>query len=313
MLQGSAQGVTNRLTLDRIFCSLNKEELRQFFRILEERAKAAADIEVSHYEQGTLSEEDFEKNKILLKSLFEIRPTITSANGPELFGTVDDVFTSPNFPDVVKSVYVNSETTLKALHNYFPRNKFQLSFDFNRPTVFDFTIGPSERTPNESHIEVVGVDATWANGVFYEIKSFIDDHKATAPWLHRHTIYDIFLWNIGYPIAFWFCFKLSDVVVQLTGGSPFLQAGGYLYLFLVALLGFRTLFHYARWVFPAFEYRHDKSKAFRHRLTLSALSVGLLGSLLYDILKVLFLPGKDGMRTAMKALDEMPPDGFDEC
>ena len=291
MLQGSAQRVTNRLTLDRIFCSLSQEELHQFFRILEERAKAAADIEVMHYEQGTQSTEDFEKNKILLHSLFEIRPTITGENGQEIFGTVNEVFMSPNFPDVVKSIYVNSETALKGLHNYFPRNKFQVFLDFNRPTVFDFTIGPSERTPNGSNIEVVGLDATWANGVFHEIKSFIDSHKAKATWLHRHTIYDIFLWIIGYHVAFWFCFKLSGVIDQITGGSSFLQAALYLYFFLIALLGFRTLFHYARWVFPAVEFRHDNSKAFRHRLTLSALSVGLLGSLLYDVLKALFLAG----------------------
>ena len=74
------------------------------------------------------------------------------------------------------------------------------------------------------------------------------------------------------------------------GGNamPFLRAAMYVYIFLMAMVAIRALFHYSRWVFPISEYRHTRSKALRHRAILSALTLGLIGTVLYDVLRAAF-------------------------
>ena len=281
MIEGAY--VTNRQSLERFSCSFDREELRRFLSILQERLDAAAELEVSNFQQLNQPDEEFENNKTLLRSGFKVRPTLTGQNGQQLYGSLDEIFDSPNFPEAVRSIYVNSEIYLKARYNYTVRNSFEMFLDFSRPEIFDFTLMPSDRTPNGSNVKVNGSDATWVNGVFHEIQQYINDHKAQAPWLHRHTIYDILLWFIGYPIAFWVCFKVAPFLPHSAG--PFLRAALFVYLFVITLVGFRALFHYSRWVFPAVEYRHPRSNPLRHRIILGALSFSLIASVVYDILK----------------------------
>jgi len=53
-------------------------------------------------------------NKKTIKEGFNLKPTIVSADGKELWGNFKDIFESSNFPDQIKSIYVNSEMPLKA-------------------------------------------------------------------------------------------------------------------------------------------------------------------------------------------------------
>lgn len=280
--------VTNRLSLDRYSASFDKDDLRRLFAILQERLDAAAESEISNFKKLNQTDEDFEKNKASLRDGYKIRPTLTGFNGLELFGLATEVFDSPNFPETVKSIYINSSINLKAVHNYTVRNYLEIFIDFSRPEIFNFNLMPSGSTPNGSNVKVHGSDATWVNGVFYEIQGFINEHKAKAPWLHRHSIYDILLWLIGYPIGFWACFKATPFIPNVDAVGPFVRAALYVYLFLSVLIGFRALFHYSRWVFPVVEFRHPKSKSLRHRIILGALALSLIGAFLYDILKAVF-------------------------
>jgi hypothetical protein len=255
--------------------------------ILQERLHAAAELEVSHFQKLNQTDEEYEKNKQLIREGFKIRPTLMGSNGLELFGLAADVFDSPNFPESLRSIYINSSINLKALHGYTVRNYVEIFIDFSRPEIFDFNFLPSGSTPNGSNVRVHGSDATWVNGVFHEVRVFINDRKALAPWLHRHSIYDVLLLVLGYPLGFWACFKAAPFFPTADSVGPFLRAALYVYVFLAVLIGFRTLFHYSRWVFPVVELRHPKSKALQHRFLLGELSLSLVGALLYDGLKAL--------------------------
>src|SRR5439155_9698417 len=103
----------------------------------------------------------------------------------------------------------------------------------------DFTILPSNRTPNGSSIKVYGYNATWVNGLFHELQDFIKSRPAQLRWLHRNSTYDLLVWTLGLPISFWVCFKFSAVLPQ--GGvaaSPFLRAAIYVYVFMMSFLAF---------------------------------------------------------------------------
>jgi len=284
-----ASNVNNRLSLDRLSCLLDKEDLRRLLNILQERLNASAELEVRNFQQLNQTDKQFETNKGLIRSGSKVLLTLTGKSGLELYGSINEVFDSPNFPDSVKSIYINSAIYLKSVYNYTVRNSFEMFLDFSRPGIFDFTLMPSDRTPNGSNVKVQGSDATWVNGLFHEIQEFIRDHKAPATWIHRHSIYDMLLWFFGYPFAFWACFKVSPSLPTINGVGPFLKAALFVYLFLITLTGFRALFHYARWVFPVVEYRHPKGTSLRHRIILGALAFALTASVLYDIIKWIFI------------------------
>lgn len=106
-----------------------------------------------------------------LKDGFDIRLSVTGTEGQELFGNIPEVFENNNFPDQVLRVFINSTLALKENYNYFPRNHFQLFLDFSKSRLIDFSITPSQPTPNDSNFKASGLDSTWTNGIFNEVRN----------------------------------------------------------------------------------------------------------------------------------------------
>lgn len=281
--------INNRQKMDVSSLSLDKDDLKRFCDILQERAHSAAEIEVGLFEQGEQTDEAYTENIKTLRESFNLNITIAGKNGEELWGTVEEVFGSVNFPEEVKSLYIDSESTLKHVHNYYPHNSFKIFLDFNKPKIFDLSLMPSHGTPNESNIEVKGYDATWVNGVFSELKKFIDDRSSTLSIVHSHSIYDILLWVLGFPVSFWVCHKFSTEIESVFNNTnAFGTSALYLYTFVATLFVFRVLFHYLRWVCPLVEFRGKGSIMLAHRAVLAILSIGWFGQFIYDIVKWAF-------------------------
>lgn len=268
-----------------INCSLDRAELKHLAEILQERSNAARDLELATFHPEGLAPEVLERQRNLLRESFTLKFTVMGSDGRELFGTIREVFESPNYPEEVSALFVASDNTLRAVHNYYPRNAFRLFLYFSKPAVLDFRILPGLDTPNASNFEVEGYDATWANGVFREIDAFLKNKPSKLAIVHRHSIYDLLLYPIGIPIAFWVCHKASSVVQGLVPESGFLQNSIYVYLFAAAVISFRIVFHYVRWVFPVVEYRAPASHPLVHRTALVALVLSILGAFVYDVLK----------------------------
>jgi len=290
-MKGQQQDISikNRLKQKVSSLSLDKKELKRLCDILQERSNGAADLEIQAFIQGEQTAEEYEANKKTLKDCFELKITIAGANGEELFGAIEDVFNSPNYPDDVKTFYVNSENTLRAVHNYYPRNGFTVFLQFSKPKVLDFSFLPSQGTPNESNFEVQGYDATWANGVFNEITNYFKQRSTSLSIVHSHSVYDVLLWLSGVPFAFWVSFKASVSIETLfLNFNSFVKNAVYLYIFIATLFCFRILFHYLRWVCPLVEYRSPKNIIIVHRALLAALFIGTFGSFVYDIIKFIF-------------------------
>jgi hypothetical protein len=277
--------VTNSASKKEFSGSFDKEDLRKLFKLLQERLDSAAELEVANYKQNELPDDQYQKNKETLRNGYKLLLTITGANGQRLYGTPQEILSSPNYPETIESVYINSAIVLKARENWVTRNSIEMFLDFSHPAILDFRLMPSGSTPNGSNFTVQGADATWVNGIFRELETFVNERTAPAPWLHRHTIYDLFLWVLGFPIAFWICFKASSRLPAPEVAGGFVRAALLVYIFLLVSVGFRTLFHYCRWVFPVFEYRRPRNRALAHRVLLGAITVGLITSLIYDVAK----------------------------
>ncbi len=265
--------------------SFDKDELRRFCDILQERAHAAAEIETSLFLKNDQSDEEYRNNLQTLRESFTLKVTISGKNGEELWGTINEVFNSVNFPEEVKSVYIDSQSTLNHVHKYYPHNYFVVLLDFSKPKILDFSLLPSVGTPNGSNLEVSGYDATWVNGVFSELKSYITSKSSTLSIVHRHSIYDVLLWTLGFPLSFWLCNQLSNSITELTLESTLFENALYLYIFIATLLLFRLLFHYLRWMCPLVEFRTSGNKMLAHRVVFSVLSIGWFGQFAYDIAK----------------------------
>lgn len=267
--------------------STNQGELRKLLEVLQERAFAAADIEERHLNRREgQTDEQYEQAKKDLRAGFRFFVTVSGTDGRKLSGTIEDVFDSPNFPENVKDLFLDSATPLRTRYNYYPRNKIVLFIDFGRPAVLNFTILPSQETMNESNIEVSGNDVTWVNGVFQEAVDYISKYPAAASWLHRHTVYDIIVWLLGLPLSFWACAKLSSFIeTGFFEHSSFLSAALYVYVFFISLSLLRVAFHYARWIWPLTEYRSSRNKSLKHKAVFAAICSSMGLRLLYDALK----------------------------
>ncbi len=276
--------INNRQKMKVNSLSLDRDEFRRLCDILQERANAASEIEVGLYPRGDSTQEEHDANLDVLRSGFELKITVSGTGGEELWGTIDDVFGSANFPEQVGSFYVDSGTTLKAVHQYSVQNFFTIFLDFTKPKIFDFSLLPNLGTLNESNIEVRGYDATWVNGVFSELKKFIDEKSSALSVVHKHSIYDIFLWILGFPISFWVCFIFSDnIETAFSQTNIFAINALYLYAFIASLFLFRILFHYLRWVCPLVEFRTNSNLILVHRAFLAVIIIGWVGQFGYDM------------------------------
>lgn len=263
--------------------SLDQADLRTLLQKVQERCWAAAEIDVARYKPVGLDADQVEKNRREIREGFRLFVSVDGVDGTQLHGKIEDIFDSPNLPSDIGSVFFNSGSPLKN-KSYYVANRCEMYLDFSRPGVLDLTLLPSQATPNGSRVEVNGLDATWVNGVFHEVITFVRERSSMAPWLHKHSVYDVLLWLLGFPLSFWACYRASNLVDRVFANG-FVRAAIYLYVFMAALFGFRVLFHYARWIWPRVEYRSRNSRTLPHKFLWTSITLGVLGNLASDLLK----------------------------
>lgn len=263
--------------------TLSKDDLKTLCLKLQEKANSAAKIEIENYVRGEIEEEQYKKDLETINELFQLSITITGKNGEEITGVVNELFDLASYPKEVKYVFIDTKIKFK-VRNYNPLNGFRIFLDFTKPKIFDLNFLPSANTPNESNFEVEGYDTTWVTGVFADIGNFLNERKSNFSFFHKHSIYDLLLYLLGFPISFWICYKLSDKLDTLFQNN-FMVNASYMYVFLSSLVIFRLLFHYIRWVTPLVEYVYDGSKIGTHRTIAFGISISIVSAVIYDIFK----------------------------
>ena len=254
---------------------------------MQEWCSKASDEEIKHYSPLNPTPEQLSADIAALKAGFEIKVTVQGIDNETIYGTISDVFNSPRFPDQVKTLHINSESDLRNLYNWPPRNRFELLLDFTKPELFNLSLLSSRATPNASNINVSGLDSTWVGGVYGEIANFIEKNRTRRRFFHRHSVYDLLLLLVGLPFAFWMAYKSSGLINRIFGGfSVFVQNGAYVFLFFLMLNLFKMLFDYARWIFPIVEYKGATNTVRKHRYILGCLVIAVFGNFLYDLLKI---------------------------
>jgi hypothetical protein len=103
-------------------------------------------------------------------------------------------------------------------------------------------------------------------------------------WLHQALIYDAGLALFGFPFALFACWEVSPFVSSVFAKiHPFLSATAYVYISLVAIWLYRTLFGYTKWAFPLVELVDNKDRAATHRAVWGAIVLALVGDFIWAI------------------------------
>ena len=280
--------LTTELSEQITACALTKEDLKTLCEMLQESSHVAAAEEISNYAPLDRPIEQIFADEELLRSGFELKVTAHGADDERIYGTIPAVFNSPRFPGRVKTLYIDSAQDLRNLHNWVPRNRFELFLDFTKSELFNLSLSPSISTPNESNIFVSGLNSDWVSGVYRKVTDFVKEKRTHRRFLHRHSIYDALVLCGGLPFAFSIAYKLSGWINKIFGEiSGILESAAYVYVFFLSLHLFKALFDYTRWVFPIVEYKGSTDSAQKHRYIWGGLIIGVSANFLYDLIKII--------------------------
>ena len=180
---------------------------------------------------------------------------------------------------------MDSKATYQVRRNQLqPRNWLTLTLDFSKPPLMDWRNPVSNPTPNLSNLTVSGDENAWVAAICHEIMKRLDNRGNSRGFLHRAFFYDIGVWLIGIPFAFFVTAKLiSEITKLFEGFNPVIEVAAYVYVFFLVLVGYRVLFGYTRWAFPTVELISPRDTANKHRKFWYAVMVGIVGTAIWSI------------------------------
>jgi hypothetical protein len=272
-------------------CTLDIAYFRKLYEILSSSAEEGANIEIAKINKlPGQSDQDFEEFKKSAKSLYLITVQIFDSKGGYIFTESPSIFDEAKLPDSITRIIFDNSQRFRAALQREPVHRIRVTFDFTRPSIFDFITMPSYATPNNSNIDIIGETETWVHGIYKKVMESLKERGNKRGWLHASNIYDVFLWFAIIPLNLRLLYKMNlKLQPKLIGMSTFLKVGMYLYFFIIILYVYRIIFNYARWVFPNIELTTSLRKgAIAHRLILWTLVLGMATTFLYEIVKFIF-------------------------
>lgn len=273
-------------------CTLDIVYFRKLYEILSASAEEGGNIEIAKINKSPgQSDEDYEGFKKYAKSLYIITIQIFDAKGGYIFTESPSVFDEAKLPDSITRIIFDNSQRFRAALQREPVHRVRVVFDFTRSSIFDFITMPSCATSNNSNIDIIGETETWVHGTYKKVMESLKERGNKRGWLHANNIYDIFLWFAVIPLNLRLLYKINlKLQPNFVGMSTFMKVGIYLYFFVILLYVYRIIFNYARWVFPNIELTTSLQKgATVHRLILGALVLSIVGTLLFEVVKVILI------------------------
>jgi hypothetical protein len=282
-----AKGISRQIPIPS--CSVDVVDLDRLFRILQQKASEAADEQVASLQQqpGQIAEQ-FEQAKELLRSLLNLVVRVQGSNGEWIAANTADSIRAESLPVSVARIEYDSCFLFRGKFNNYPQNNFLVGLDFTRTSILDLSNTATTLGPNQSNVAVSGGNITWVNAVTEEMRTFFQERSTARGWLYSRFTYDLLLMVIGIPVSFNVVYHFDKILRPILKLPEALFVALYVYLVLVALLGFRFLFNYAKWVLPKIEGpagRHGSPRL--HKTILAALAVTLLGRLVTSLFWIL--------------------------
>jgi len=262
-------------------CRLRRDDLRQLYRIIQERQTDHRQMVLGQLAQlPTESAEQFETRRSRVANAFVTTVNITLASGEIITDSSEHFVNSENLPDNIVTVFFTTIAGPGAigLAEQQQPHRATLLLDFSRPTVFDFSKFPTFATENASLLHIWSSSEQWFATLDKRISDLFMDRRTGFDWLHRPGIYDLLLLVVGLPFSFAINYLASPFITKLNFSSNILTSAIYIYMFIAGLYIFRALFTYSRWVFPKIEIESQYSPPMRHRGVWAAIALGIPGA-----------------------------------
>lgn len=268
-------------------CTLTLDDLKKLFVALNDRTIEAATRQLATVQRPPETPEaEFARMRQEAISASGLTLLVFGQAGEHVVITAPEAIDATVLPDVITTISFDSALSFNARMNYEPQDRFRLRFDMTEPPGFN-TYNPwEEPTPNTSKLEITGTSDSWVAGVHQKVIEFLGHRLRRRRWLHSSTFFNVINYVVGFPAAFWAIHRIDQTVGRHLAEWPSVLRGAlYIYLFLIALLMFRLAIGGLRWLFPLFELKGSRSVG--ARATVGILVFGLLGSLVYDVLKAI--------------------------
>ncbi len=278
-------------------CILSAEDIRKIFTLLKEKVEEAVQIELKELQRPDgMTETDFNKLKENIIKNFKLTVLVMGTKGERLASVNISALSAENIPEDLESITFECSYLFGSFFGIKPKNNLEVVLDFRRPKILDFSNPSLEPNPNKSHIQVMGNNDTWVNGVYHSLISFFKSKISKRSWVHSRYVYELILWCFIFPSIFWTIFRIDTHIRPALGNiSTILLIALYFYFFFTILFIYRLFFNYVHWIFPVLEYRTEQgTKMSTHRRTFGrifaaiiTIILGLIIALLYDVLKYL--------------------------
>lgn len=268
-------------------CALSYEDLRRLFAELEPKALEVSNRWLGNYpkkpedsaENDAQQRDDFRKNTGLVV-------IVRGGGGEALVLKSKEQLEKALLPDSVQEITFDIGFAFQAIMNQSSPERVRVQFDLSPPPLI-FGYNPwEERTPNRSFIEISGTDEAWVESVYQLVLKFVNYRSKRWGWLHSRLTYNIAIYLLGWPAAFWTAYRVDSALAEFLAGLPNgLRVALDVYLFLLSLVLVRLVAGAVRLIFPLVELKGSKTD--RRRGWLGLVVLGLLTALIYDLIKAL--------------------------
>jgi hypothetical protein len=271
-------------------CRVDTKTLKKLLETLNQSCREAANREIAALKKEAFNESDYQRIVENILKGYEINIEVIGAKGEYFASTKRSILDDDKLPEIVNRITFDSAFTYKSIFKSAPPDSVRIVLDFHKPPLFDFVSNPSFSTRNDSLIEVVGRSDSWVNGVHEMVVQTLKDRATKRAWLHKQSIYDLFLWFFVLPLSIWNLHKfLSTRPMILQNLSGVLSVFVFIYFFVLVLFSFRAFFNYSRWLFPYVELETTaKTISSRHRVFFSGLTIFLVYGLVQDFIFWIF-------------------------
>jgi hypothetical protein len=227
-----------------------------------------------------------------INNSYQLNVSIIWEGGAKLNRLGDqNIFESLNASHKIQSINFDSKISYRMLNpGNEPPNSIVLHLDFSQPLILEWRTSISGPTLNNSILTTQGNDYSWQAGVEKRVFEVINNYKNRRTFLHKPFSYDIILYFLVLPLAFYEAAKFSPFIENnMSIHSSFFGNLGYAYFFLSFLILYRLLYGFGKYAFPPFELDNQKSKSLKWRKwlfsTIILFIIPIIVSTLYDVLK----------------------------
>ena len=193
--------------------TLNVGDVRRIVELLSACVNSERDRELTELTESVPKTDEYQEYVENLRDhAFKLSVTIEGKHGETLFGNGTDPFNSPNLPEQIVSIFISNSSAYQSIVGRRPLNSFTLNLDFSSPPLIDASSPVSSPTPNFSSLTVEGDQQVWVASIEQTVMQIINKRKNSRKFLHAPYMYDFVLWLIGFPIAMYVCWRLSDFI-----------------------------------------------------------------------------------------------------